>query len=78
MFSHSHRRFGVCSIATRCLAPTAIAVFAPSTASAHVKWFEAYEVAAKPTSILTTLALPYFWLALLLVLAFFIATTVLE
>lgn len=78
MFSHSHRRFGVCSIAIRCLAPTAIAVLAPSTASAHVKWFEAYEVAAKPTSILTTLALPYFWVALLLVLAFFIATTVLE
>ncbi|KQS75188.1 hypothetical protein ASG25_20735 [Rhizobium sp. Leaf384] len=50
----------------------------PSVASAHVKWFEAYEVAAKPVPIVTTLTLPYFWLALLLVLGFFLATTLLE
>ncbi|MCK8782493.1 DUF305 domain-containing protein [Rhizobium sp. NTR19] len=50
----------------------------PSGASAHVKWFEAYEVAAKPVPILSTLALPYFWLGLLLVLGFFLATTLLE
>lgn len=49
-----------------------------SAASAHVKWFEDYEVAAEPVPVWTTLALPYFWLGAGLVLAFFIATTLLE
>lgn len=49
-----------------------------SAASAHVKWFEDYEVAAEPVPVWTTLALPYFWLGVGLVLAFFIATTLLE
>lgn len=57
------------------LAATAMA---PSAALAHVKWFEAYEVAAKPVPILNTLTLPYFWLALLLVLGFFLAATLIE
>ena len=50
----------------------------PATASAHVKWFEAYEVAQRPIPILTTLSLPNFWLAVALVLIFFIATTLVE
>jgi hypothetical protein len=49
-----------------------------SAASAHVKWFEDYEVAAEPVPIATTLALPYFWLGVFLVLLFFVATTLLE
>ena len=49
-----------------------------STASAHVKWFEEYEVAAEPVPIATTLALPYFWLGIGLVLFFFLVTTLLE
>jgi hypothetical protein len=50
----------------------------PAAAMAHVKWFEAYEVAAKPVPITSTLVLPYFWFALALVLLFFLATTLLE
>ena len=50
----------------------------PSAALAHVKWFEAYEVAQSPVPILTTLGLPSFWLGMALVLGFFIATTLLE
>jgi hypothetical protein len=45
---------------------------------AHVKWFEAYEVSAKPVPIMTTLGLPYFWVGLLLVLGFFLVATLLE
>ena len=54
------------------------AVLVSSAAFAHVKWFEAYEVAQSPVPILTTLSLPSFWLGMGLVLAFFIATTLLE
>ena len=50
----------------------------PTAASAHVKWFEEYEVAAEPVPISTTLSLPYFWLGVALVLGFFILTTLLE
>jgi hypothetical protein len=49
-----------------------------SAASAHVKWFEAYEVAAEPVPVTVTLALPHFWMGALLVLFFFVATTLLE
>jgi hypothetical protein len=49
-----------------------------STASAHVKWFEAYEVAAEPVPVWTTLALPSFWLGVGLVLFLFVATTLIE
>ena len=50
----------------------------PTAAFAHVKWFEDYEVAHKPVPIGTTLSLPFFWLGIALVLALFIATTLLE
>ncbi|HEU0099922.1 MAG TPA: DUF305 domain-containing protein [Allosphingosinicella sp.] len=49
-----------------------------SAASAHVKWFEAYEVAAEPVPVSATLALPYFWLGVGLVLFLFVATTLVE
>ncbi|HEV2865990.1 MAG TPA: DUF305 domain-containing protein [Allosphingosinicella sp.] len=51
---------------------------AATAASAHVKWFEAYEVSAEPVPISTTLSLPHFWMALGLVLFFFVVTTLLE
>ncbi len=50
----------------------------PIAAAAHVKWFEAYEVAAEQVPVMTILSLPYFWLAIALVLSFFIATTLIE
>jgi hypothetical protein len=49
-----------------------------SAASAHVKWFEEYEVASRPVPITTTLSLPHFWLAVGLVLFLFVVTTLLE
>lgn len=60
----------------RALALLLIAV--ASAASAHVKWFEEYEVSAEPVPITTTLALPYFWLGVALVLFFFVLTTFYE
>ena len=50
----------------------------PVAASAHVKWFEAYEVSQEPVPISMTLSLPNFWLAVALVLGFFVATTLVE
>ena len=49
-----------------------------SAAQAHVKWFEAYEVAQEPVPVSTTLTLPSFWLGVALVLFFFAATTLVE
>jgi hypothetical protein len=49
-----------------------------SAASAHVKWFEEYEVAAEPVPIWTTLALPPFWMGVALVLFVFVVTTLVE
>ncbi|HEX8620825.1 MAG TPA: hypothetical protein VF718_02570, partial [Allosphingosinicella sp.] len=57
--------------------PLLLLAFA-GAASAHVKWFEDYEVAAEPVPIGTTLGLPYFWLGVALVLLFFAATTLVE
>ena len=55
-----------------------LALVAASPALAHVKWFEAYEVSAEPVPLTTTLSLPSFWIAVALVLFFFIVTTLLE
>jgi hypothetical protein len=55
-----------------------IALAVSSAAHAHVKWFEAYEVAQEPVPVTTTLALPAFWLGVALVLAFFAAATLIE
>jgi hypothetical protein len=57
---------------------TWLLLLTPTAAFAHVKWFEEYEVAQHPVPITATLSLPYFWVGVALVLAFFIGTTLLE
>jgi hypothetical protein len=65
-------------------APTlaALASLAPalwaSTAEAHVKWFAPYIVNASPAPITQTLADSWFWIAIVLVLVFFLATRAIE
>lgn len=49
-----------------------------SPALAHVKWFAPYIVGAAPQPITVTLFDPWFWVAVLLVLVFFVATRALE
>jgi hypothetical protein len=60
----------------RLLLPLMLAL--PAAALAHVKWFEDYQVEAEPVPISQTLSLPHFWLAVSLVLGFFIVTTFIE
>lgn len=50
----------------------------PAAAHAHVKWFAPYIVDAPPQSVVNTLQDPAFWTALMLVLAFFLATRAIE
>lgn len=47
-------------------------------AAAHVKWFAPYIVGAAPQPLTVTLGNPWFWTALVLVLAFFLATRAVE
>lgn len=47
-------------------------------AQAHVKWFAPYIVEAPPRRILHTLADPWFWTGIVLVLVFFLATRAVE
>lgn len=54
------------------------ALLLATPAHGHVKWFEAYEVSARPTPMAEVLSLPALWLGLGLVLAFFIAAALLE
>ena len=63
-----------CSVAA--VAATFTALSTP--AQAHVKWFAPYIVDAPPAPILGTLANPWFWMAIVLVLVFFFATRVIE
>jgi hypothetical protein len=49
---------------------------AATPAYAHVKWFAPYVVGAAPAPITSTLANGWFWLGIVLVLAFFAATVV--
>jgi hypothetical protein len=51
---------------------------ATSPAQAHVKWFAPYIVDAQPAPVMGTLSNIWFWLAILLVLVFFVATRVIE
>ncbi|GGE52372.1 hypothetical protein GCM10007276_31710 [Agaricicola taiwanensis] len=67
-----HGRWGLASLAA--LAPTIWA----TTAEAHVKWFAPYIVNASPAPIGRTLADIWFWTAIVLVLAFFLATRAVE
>lgn len=50
----------------------------PSSAEAHVKWFAPYIVESSPQSIAITMADPWFWTGLVLVLVFFAATLAVE
>jgi hypothetical protein len=49
-----------------------------TSAEAHVKWFAPYIVGAAPSPITSTLTNSWFWLAIVLVLTFFVATRVVE
>ena len=53
-------------------------VWPPVAALAHIKWFEPYDVSARQVPVLDTLSLPAFWAAIALVLAAFLAVTVVE
>ncbi|HZY69109.1 MAG TPA: DUF305 domain-containing protein [Devosia sp.] len=55
---------------------SALAVATP--ASAHVKWFAPYIVDAPPAPLVNTLTNTWFWLALALVLVFFVGTRLIE
>lgn len=50
----------------------------PAPAQAHVKWSAPYIVGAPPTPIGATLADPWFWIGIALVLVFFVATRAVE
>lgn len=49
-----------------------------TTAEAHVKWFAPYIVGAPPQPVSATLGNRWFWLAIVLVLVFFLATRAVE
>jgi len=68
---------------TASLRSAAVALFAviaalPLVAQAHVKWFAPYIVEAPPQRIGNTLANPWFWTGIGLVLVFFLATRAIE
>ena len=60
------------------LATAALCAVLPGPAEAHVKWFAPYIVGAPPQPIGETLTNSWFWLAIALVLAFFLATRLVE
>lgn len=60
------------------LAGAALAATVATPAAAHVKWFAPYIVDASPSPIINTLTNQWFWLAIGLVLFFFIATRLIE
>jgi hypothetical protein len=55
-----------------------LAVLWPLPAQAHVKWFAPYIVGAAPHPIIETMTNVWFWLAIVLVLVFFVATRLIE
>ena len=62
------------------LLPAAVAGVAlwPLPAEAHVKWFAPYIVGATPRPIIDTMTNGWFWLAIALVLFFFVSTRLIE
>ncbi len=56
----------------------ALSLLLPGAASAHVKWFAPYIVGDPPQAIGTTLANPWFWTGIALVLAFFLLARAVE
>lgn len=71
------RRFGRLAVGAP-LVSTLAALLAATPAQAHVKWFAPYVVGAAPAPISETLANGWFWTGIVLVLAFFAATVVVE
>ena len=73
------RRAGAGALPLAAAATAAMsALLWPAAASAHVKWFAPYIVGAAPAPVGDTLANSWFWLALALVLGFFLATRAVE
>lgn len=60
------------------LASAVPTLLVPTLAEAHVKWFAPYIVGAAPAPVSRTLTDPWFWAAIALVLAFFVATRLVE
>ena len=56
----------------------AVALLATAPAQAHVKWFAPYVVGAAPAPVSETLANGWFWLGIVMVLAFFATTVLIE
>jgi hypothetical protein len=50
----------------------------PETAHAHVRWFAPYIIDAPPQSVVLTLKDPAFWIAIALVIVFFVMTRAIE
>jgi hypothetical protein len=59
-------------------ASAAFAAWVPLSAAAHVKWFAPYIVEAPPQRIAATVANPWFWAGIGLVVLFFLATRAIE
>lgn len=55
-----------------------VSLLAATPAQAHVKWFAPYVVGASPAPVTDTLANGWFWMGIILVLAFFAVTVVVE
>ena len=66
------------SALVRLMTLAAICVVAASPAQAHVKWFAPYIVDSQPAPVSGTLTNTWFWLAIFLVLIFFVGTRVIE
>ena len=56
----------------------AFSIFLANPAQAHVKWFAPYIVNAEPQGISLTLANPWFWTGIALVMLFLVATSIVE
>ena len=72
------RRSPFASTGARIAAFATAFIVTASPAHAHVKWFAPYIVDAQPAPVTGTLANIWFWLAIALVLAFFMATRLIE
>jgi hypothetical protein len=59
-------------------ATAAVVISLATPVQAHVKWFAPYIVDAPPAPVISTLSNVWFWLAIVLVMAFFLVTRVVE
>lgn len=61
-----------------CAGACSLGLLVASPATAHVKWFAPYIVGAPPAPLANTLADTWFWIAIAVAVAFFLATRALE